>query len=114
MTSETDDEYVASIMPHVMKYLARSRFFESLDDLLCPSEESCGARKCGGDYGLAESLLLASGLDQADLDDVYAVLRAQGGCCDCEILYNVTDSSRLKAKYWRGQANRLDDQAKHG
>ena len=114
MTSETNDEYVVSITPYVMKYLAKSHFFEGLDDLLCPSGESRQARKCGGDYGLAESLLLELGLDRADLDDVYVVLRAQGGFCDCEILYNVAESSRLKAKYWRGRADCSGDQVKHG
>jgi Protein of unknown function (DUF2695) len=114
MTSETNDEYVVSITPYVMKYLAKSRFFEGLDDLMCPSEESCEARKCGGNYGLAESLLLESGLDRADFDDVFAVLRAQGGFCDCEILYNVVESSRLKAEYWRGRADLSGDQVKRG
>ena len=114
MTSETNDEYAASITPYVMKYLAKSHFFEGLDDLLCPSEESREARKCGGDHSLSELLLLESGLDRADLDDVYAVLRAKGGFCDCEILYNVVESSRLKAKYWRGRADRSGDRVKHG
>jgi len=35
-----------------------------------------------------------------DVRDVLDVLRSQGACCDCEVLYNVAENSRLKARYW--------------
>jgi len=33
-----------------------------------------------------------AGYDTAALEDIFDVLGAQGGCCDCEILYNVAES----------------------
>ena len=35
-----------------------------------------------------------------DVDDILAVLTSRGACCDCEVLYNVAEESRLKAQYW--------------
>jgi hypothetical protein len=32
---------------------------------------------------------------------------------DCEILYKVADSSRLKANYWRAQAAALNSEKPH-
>jgi hypothetical protein len=45
---------------------------------------------------------------------MFAVLRAQGACCDCEVLYNVAESSRLKAEYWKRQAHGTEAKPKHG
>ena len=59
---------------------------------------------CAGDYILAKRVLQAGAFDSADWDDIFNVLRTQGACCDCEILYNVAESSRLKAQYWKSQA----------
>jgi Protein of unknown function (DUF2695) len=42
-------------------------------------------------------------VERTDLDDIFAVLQSKGGFCDCEVLYNVAETSRLKAKYWRSQ-----------
>lgn len=30
----------------------------------------------------------------------FHVFMSMGGYCDCEILFNVAESSRLKAEYW--------------
>lgn len=79
-----------------MKCLDRSLFFEKLDDVLCPKDCSEVRQGCGSDYKLSESILLASGFDASDLVDIFDVLRGQGGFCDCEILYNVAESSRLR------------------
>jgi hypothetical protein len=58
--------------------------------------------------------LEAAGFDADDLKDMFAVLRAQGACCDCEVLYNVAESSRLKAEYWKRQAHDAEAKPKHG
>ena len=113
MDADLDDDFVASITPDVMKCLDRSLFFEKLDDVLCPKDCSEVRQGCGSDYKLSESILLASGFDASDLVDIFDVLRGQGGFCDCEILYNVAESSRLKAEYWRDQAHGQDGQARH-
>jgi hypothetical protein len=107
MEADPDNELIASISPDVMKCLVRSGFFEKLDDLLCPRDHSHQREGCRGDYKLSESVLLASEFERTDLDDIFGVLRSKGGCCDCEILYNVAESSRLKAEYWRSRAEGL-------
>ena len=99
-----DDDLVSSIAPEVMKCLVLSRYFEKLDDLLSPEDQSSPPQSCDGTFKLSESLLLACGFVRNDLDDVFAVLQSKGGCCDCEVLYNVAETSRLKAKYWRSRA----------
>jgi len=100
-----DDDLIASITPDVMKCLQSSGFFGKLDDALSPEDRSHEPGSCNGDYAFSESILKASGFDSTDVDDILHVLKSQGGCCDCEILYNVVESSRLKTNYWRGQAD---------
>jgi hypothetical protein len=79
-------EFISSISPDVMRYLGRLGFFEKLADLLSPQDNPKLRSKCSGDYQLSESVLLSSGVLQSDLDDIFGVLQANGGCCDCEIL----------------------------
>jgi hypothetical protein len=113
MESGPEDDLITSITPDVMRCLDRSEFFDKLDDLLCPNEASLPRKGCGGDYKLSESVLRTAGFDSEELADIFGVLRSQGGCCDCEILYNLAESSRLKAEYWRGRAKGLDARPKH-
>lgn len=47
---------------------------------------------------------MARGFSEDELFDVFHVLMAKGGFCDCEILYNAMESSRLKKEYWRARA----------
>jgi hypothetical protein len=103
MDGDTNSELISSITPDVMTYLRRSLFFERLDDRLCPKEESRQREVCAGDYRISEQVLEALAFDGSDLQDIFNVLKAQGGCCDCEILYNAVESSRLKAEYWRSR-----------
>jgi uncharacterized protein DUF2695 len=98
------DEFIAAITPDVMKVLESSRFFGRLDDLLSPEDRLLQPEKCDGSFRLSERLLRESGLDEDDSHDVFAVLRAKGSFCDCEVLYNASESNRLKAAYWRKRA----------
>ena len=51
---------------------------------------------------------MASGyFDDAAIADALAVLKSKGACCDCEILYNVAEKARLKARYWQSKAEDL-------
>lgn len=109
-----DSDLIASITPDVMTCFRRSHFFERLDDLLCPTADSGQREVCGGDYKISKRILEAAGFDSDDLRDMFAVLRAQGACCDCEALYNVAESSRLKAEYWKRQAHGTEAKPKHG
>ncbi len=107
MEDDADRDFIASITPDVMGCLNRSQFFVKLDDVLCPTDTGSQPKECSGDYKLSEAILREAGYDATDLEDIFDVLRAQGGCCDCEILYNVAESSRLKANYWRRRAHGL-------
>ena len=90
-----------------------SLFFERLDDLLFPKEDSNQREVCVGNYELSKRVLEASGFDSDDLQEILDVLRAQGGCCDCEILYNVSESSRLKSEYWKSRADGIEARTRH-
>jgi hypothetical protein len=37
-----------------------------------------------------------------------------GGCCDCEILYNVAGESRLKSRYWKAEAGHRQGRTHEG
>jgi hypothetical protein len=80
---------------------------------LSPSETSSPSQTCDGTYKLSQSILAASGFVQSELPEIFGVLRSKGGCCHCEILYNVAGSSRLKAQYWRSKAEGLENPKKH-
>jgi len=105
MDNRTDSDLIASITPDVMTCLRRALFFERLDDLLCPKDDLRGGKVCGGNYTISERVLKESGFDSDELQDTFNVLRAQGACCDCEVLYNVAESSRLKAAHWKSRAH---------
>ena len=104
MGDDSHNDLISSITPDVMASLMRSQFFERLDDLLCPRDGS-SPRECSGDYRLSEPILRDAGHDPEAVQEVFDVLLSQGGCCDCEILYNVAESSRLKANYWRNRVH---------
>jgi hypothetical protein len=99
-----DSDHISLIAPDVMKVLSSRKFFEKLDSLLCPEKTSPKAEKCSGDFKLSKSLVLEAKFSDQDISDIFSVLRSRGGFCDCEILYNVAESSRLKSEYWRSRA----------
>jgi hypothetical protein len=108
-----DSDFNASITPDVMRCLDSAGFFNKLDDLLCPEDISSSPETCSGDYTLSESILQGSGFETSDFADIFDVLRAKGGFCDCEILYNAAESNRLKKKYWQAQARGMDAHTRH-
>ena len=104
MEPDSDDELISSIAPDVMRCLGRCRYFEKLDEHLSPEDNSTPTEKYDGSFRWSETILLACGFDRHALDDIIALLNSKGGCCYCEVLYNVAEKSRLKATYWRGRA----------
>lgn len=98
-----DDDLVRDITPDVMKCLHGSRFFHALDDRMCPVDPSVPRASCWGDYRVSKSILPGLGFPEAKHFDVFHVLMAQGGFCDCEILLNVVSESRLKTEYWKAR-----------
>ena len=113
MDGGADSELINSITPDVMTCLRRSLFFERLDDLLSPKEDLRHREVCAGNYELSKRVLEVSGFGSDDFRDIFDVLRAQGGCCDCEILYNVAESSRLKSNYWKSRLDDTEAKTKH-
>ena len=113
MTADPDSDFISSIAPDVRTCLRRVQFFERLDDLLCPKNDPDQREVCRNDYTLSKRVLAEAGFNAADLDDIFGVLKSLGGCCDCEVLYNVADSSRVKAEYWRNRADSLEAKLRH-
>ena len=95
-----DEELTEDIAPAVLGVLARQRVFEALDDLLCPQDEQAPREACVGDFRHTRRILEARGHDAEAQFDVFHVLMARGGFCDCEILANVADASRFRERFW--------------
>ena len=108
-----DNELIDDITPDVMRVLRGAKVFDALDDALCPENAAVARKQCFGDYRNARSILLARGFKEKELFDVFHVLMALGGYCDCEILYNAVESSRLKAEYWRARAENIEPYDPH-
>jgi hypothetical protein len=108
-----DSELIADIMPHVMRCVLGAGVFEALDDILCPADPARPRRRCHGDYRHARAELLARGFREEELFDLFHVLMARGGYCDCEILYNAGEVSRLKGEYWRARAAEVEPYDPH-
>jgi hypothetical protein len=112
-SEDEDDDLIVSITPDVMACLVARKFFEELDNRLCPPDTSAPRASCHGDYAISKLILRACGFDDAEIADIFGVLRAQGGFCDCEVLHNVAETSRLKAEHWRAVAAGLEPPTIH-
>ena len=104
---EDDDNYVEHITEDVLTVLIGKRFFEALDEQMCPVDSATRRAQCTGSYALATTVLARLRFDSDDLADILRVLAAKGAHCDCEILFNVAETSRLKTEYWTGRAGEL-------
>jgi len=101
------DEFVSGISPDVLGLLRADRFFELLDDRFSPTDSSQEPVKCGHSFDVTRVILAGLAMDEEDINDVIDVLHSQGACCDCEVLYNVAEESRLKSNYWKARAREL-------
>ena len=99
-----DEELIHGIAPHVLGVLKGSKFFERLDDLFCPADSAKVPARCDHSFEHSTEILKQLGFDLTEIEEIAAVLRANGACCDCEVLYNVAGESRLKTKYWKSKA----------
>lgn len=79
-------EFVNKIAPAVLSVLEKERFFERLDDLLCPADSSAERVTCEHSFNISVSILRNLAMDSDDIEDVLAVLHSKGACCDCEVL----------------------------
>lgn len=99
-SADSDSDFVANITPDVLRVLHEMKFFQKLDDLFVPDASSCSRAKCSDDFTHTIAILTAAEMSNEDVADILSVLNASGACCDCEVLYNVCEESRLKAEYW--------------
>jgi hypothetical protein len=102
-----DGKFAESIAADVIAVLHKNRFFELLDDRFCPSDPLQARARCEHSYANTLAILTQFGMDSDEVEDVLAVMRFSGGCCDCEILYNVAEESRLKSEYWKARHKEL-------
>jgi Protein of unknown function (DUF2695) len=96
-----DEELIAAIAPDVLRSLRERGFFAALDELFLSVDSNSLPQICAGDFRQAKQALQTCGFEESDWSDVFHVLMEQGAFCDCEILYNAAEESRLKAQHWR-------------
>jgi len=93
-----DPEIIGPIGSDVMGALERSRFFERLDDRLCPADPAQPRTVCGHSFATTIRILRDLAIDLNELQDVIGYFRANGAHCDCEVLDKLATQSRFKAR----------------
>jgi hypothetical protein len=101
---ESDDGFIEAIASDVLKALQRVRFFQALDDEMCPIDPAQPRALCQGSYATSTAILAGLGFDPDAVGEAIQVLETRGAHCDCEILFNVAEDSRLKSEYWISRA----------
>ena len=104
------DGFVDAITPDVMEALRRVKFFEALDEQMCPADSARPKASCQGSFAISTPILAERGFDSQAVGEIIQVLEARGAHCDCEVLFNVADHSRLKSQYWMFRMRRHDIQ----
>jgi hypothetical protein len=102
-----DREFAESIAADVLGVLRDNHFFELLDGRFCPVDPGQPRATCGHSFANTLAILAQLGMNSNEVEDVLDVMRHSGGCCDCEILYNVAEESRLKSEYWKARHREL-------
>jgi hypothetical protein len=103
-SGQRDRDFAKDIGFDVLQVLRSNVFFVLLDQRLSPAGIPHEREVCKGSYEITTRILRDLGMDAEEIRDVTAVLALQGACCDCEVLYNVAEESRLKADYWTTRA----------
>ena len=104
-----DPEMIGQITADILGALTRCRYFELLDDRLCPADPTQPRVRCAHSFATTICILRELGMDLYDLEEVMGFLRASGARCDCGVLYNVALESRLKAEYWKRRPAELEE-----
>jgi len=95
-----DEELAQDIYLDIMRVLSHRQFFQKLESAVFPDGDE--RRVCTHSYELTTALLVAEDFSEQEREDILSVFHHHGGCCDCEILYNVDDrEDGRKAAYWR-------------
>ena len=103
---DADNDFINAIAPDVLKALEDKRFFDILDDQMCPKDPSSARVLCQGTLAVTTTTLINCGFDKEAIADILAVLADRGGFCDCEVLYNVAEKSGLKSEFWMAVASK--------
>jgi hypothetical protein len=85
------------IGPDVLGALKKLRFFERLDDRLCPADAATARVQCGHSFANSIRILRNLAIDLNDVQVIILFFRAQGVRCDCGVLTKVADESRFRA-----------------
>jgi hypothetical protein len=101
---EHDDGFIEAITPDVLKALNGVLFFQALDDQMCPTDPVLPRASCQGSYAISTAVLTERGFDSEEIGEIIQVMAARGAHCDCEILFNIAEDSRLKSEYWKSRA----------
>ena len=67
---EDDDNYVEHITEDVLTVLIGKRFFEALDEQMCPVDSAMRRAQCTGSYALATTVLARLRFDSDDIADI--------------------------------------------
>jgi hypothetical protein len=81
-----------------MGALQRSRFFQRLDDRMCPLDPTQARIACGHSFVNTIRILRELAIDLNELQDVVGYFRANGAHCDCEVLLKFAGESRLSSE----------------
>jgi hypothetical protein len=111
---DSDNELIDVIAPDVLRALENKGFFQILDDQMCPKDARLARVLCQGTLAISTTSLITCGFDRQEITDILAVMAAKGGFCDCEVLYNVAEESRLKSEYWKAVASKRKPLHDHG
>ena len=108
----TDDEqefaeFIKDITPDVMSVLERDEFFTKLEAQIFPTSTT-DLNTCDHSYSVSIVILSELGHDESARDDVFDVMRSQGGFCDCEILLNAAPESPTRSAYWKQWAANVE------
>jgi hypothetical protein len=61
---DLDDNLINEIASDVLSVLAARRFFELLDDRMCPADEKRLRLPCAATYAISTAVLMRSGFDR--------------------------------------------------
>ena len=104
-----DEEFLNDISPDVLGVLRRDGFFDRLDNLFCQEDPEAVRVSCNHTFERSKEILEQLGFDSTETSEIIAVLRANGACCDCEVLCNVVEESRFKANSWKAVFAKIDE-----
>jgi hypothetical protein len=92
------------VSPHTLELLTRKKLFERLDDRFCPADSTHARAWCQGGFELTARILSEAGIEPEQVEPILQELSANGSSCDCGVLFNAAQESRLKTEYWLTRA----------